>query len=211
MEALFPPIWPFTAPLAKTILLIVRTNTLQTSQVYYNLVPFRFWMLHTCDFCAPYLKSLLKLFSSASFSLPPPPFPSQSQPRGPRFPWIPKSERKKVTFKWKTSNRARDGRFSSRGKITFSGWFLLMTASSMFFPPDWTTWERTDGVSSQPNSPLTSHTFMVSNSSPASPQGLYWEPNVVFLDFSQTFIYVGCLVICLSSHMKGYFRNRNAF
>lgn len=86
-----------------------------------------------------------------------------------------------------------------------------MTASSMFFPPDWTTWERTDGVSSQPNSPLTSHTFMVSNSSPASPQGLYREPNVVFLDFSQTFIYVGCLVICLSSHMKGYFRNRNAF
>lgn len=97
MEALFPPIWPFTAPLAKTILLIVKllkTNTLQTSQVYYNLVPLRFWTLHTCDFYAPYFKSLLKLFSSASFSLPPPPFPSQSQPPGPRFPWIPKSERK---------------------------------------------------------------------------------------------------------------------
>lgn len=96
-----------------------------------------------------------------------------------------------MTFRWKTSNRARDRRFRNRQQITFSGWFLLMTASSMFFPPDWTTWERTDGVSSQPNSPLTSVTFMVSNSFRASPKELYWEPNAVFLDFGQTFTYVG--------------------
>lgn len=84
----------------------------------------------------------------------------------------------KVTLKLKTEALTRHGRWQH---ITFSGWFLLMTASSMFFPPDWTTWKKPDSVSVQPNAPVS---LMV----PPEPSLKEpWELNGVFLNFCLTF------------------------
>lgn len=132
---------------------LLTTNRLQTSRVYYNSIPLRFRMLHICGFYAAFLAQVVFFcffFSaSSSFSF------SISVTRA-SISLDSKIWKRKVTFKWKTSTRARARRYRNPQQITFSGWFLLMTASSMFFPPDWTTWERTDDVSSQPNSPLRS-------------------------------------------------------